>query len=83
MEALHHLIRLPAWASFQEGRMGTLEKGKVADLVILSGDPLTLPESSLPSMKVEMTLFNGSLVHPAQGATSGSERPGIILADHD
>ena len=83
MEALHHLIRLPAWASFQEGRMGTLEKGKVADLVVLSGDPLTLPESSLPSMKVDMTLFNGSLVHPVQGATSGSERPGIILADHD
>ena len=63
-EALHHLIRIPAWASFQESRMGTLEVGKVADLVVLSGDPLTLPESPLRDLRVEMTIFNGSLVHP-------------------
>ena len=38
--------------------------GKVADVVVLSGDPLTLPESPLRDLRVEMTIFNGSLVHP-------------------
>ncbi len=67
-EALQHLIRIPAWASFQEARMGTLEVGKLADVVVLSDNPLTAPESVLRDLKVEMTIFNGVLVHPKQAA---------------
>ncbi len=51
-----------AWASFEEDSKGTLEPGKLADLVVLSRDPLASEPSRLMEIKVERTMAGGRWV---------------------
>jgi predicted amidohydrolase YtcJ len=62
-EALRHLTTWPAYAAFDEDRLGTLEVGKLADLVVVSGDLLTLPEDRLPDQRIDLTVFDGRVVY--------------------
>ena len=48
-----------AWTSFDEKERGSLEKGKIADMVILNQDPLELKPEDLRSLKVEKLLLSG------------------------
>jgi predicted amidohydrolase YtcJ len=50
--------------TFEEERKGTLEAGKLADLVILSADYLTVPEDQIKDIKANMTLVGGKVVFP-------------------
>jgi hypothetical protein len=43
--------------------MGTIALGNLADLAVLSQNILALPPSSIPDIKVEMTIFDGRIVH--------------------
>jgi len=63
LEALRHLTLWPAYAAFQEERLGSLTPGKRADLVVLSGDPLALPVDELTSLQVDLTVFDGDVVY--------------------
>ncbi|MBU7015775.1 MAG: amidohydrolase family protein, partial [Theionarchaea archaeon] len=60
MEALAMYTREAAYASFEEDIKGTIEKGKVADFVVLSDDPR---EVDISSIKVEMTIVGGKVVY--------------------
>ena len=51
-----------AWQVFQEDRIGSLEPGKLADLVILSGDPLSEQED-IRQLKVLETVIGGVSVY--------------------
>jgi predicted amidohydrolase YtcJ len=51
-----------ARASFEEGLKGMITPGKLADLVVLNGDPSTAPIDEIKDMKVEMTILNGDVV---------------------
>ena len=51
-----------AYASFEEHLKGTIEKGKLADFVVLSGDPR---EQDVSSLSVEMTIVGGEVVYKA------------------
>ncbi len=54
-----------AWASYAEGRereVGTLEKGKFADFIVLSDDIFNVPESRIPELKVLATIIGGEVV---------------------
>ena len=51
-----------AYASHEEDRKGTIEVGKLADLIILDGNPFTEPES-IKDMSVLMTIFDGAVVY--------------------
>jgi len=62
-EALAHLTLWPAMAAFNEQRLGSLVPGKLADLVVLSGDPLSLPSEELAGLQIEVTVFNGHIVY--------------------
>ena len=53
-----------AWASFDEKDRGSLEKGKIADMVILNQDPLKLDPKDLRSLKVEKLILNGKEYKP-------------------
>jgi len=47
---------------FEEQRKGSLEPGKLADLVVLSADFMTVPEDEIKDIKVEKTLVGGKVV---------------------
>ena len=65
-EALYHLTIWPAYASFQEGLVGSITVGKLADIVVLSKDIMTVPEREILSTRVELTMVNGKVVHEAR-----------------
>ncbi len=46
MEALRSYTVNNAYAAFEEGIKGSLKAGKLADVTVLSGDILTLPENA-------------------------------------
>jgi predicted amidohydrolase YtcJ len=48
-----------AWTSFDEKERGSLETGKIADMVILNQDPLKLAPKDLRSLKVEKLFLSG------------------------
>ena len=52
-----------AYASFEENIKGTIESGKLADLIILSDDILTIDPNKIKDVKVEMTLFDGKVIY--------------------
>jgi len=62
MEALRAVTIDAAWQVFQEGNRGSLEPGKYADLVVLSGNPLEHPEG-MRELEVEQTLIGGATVY--------------------
>ena len=52
-----------AYLSFEENIKGSLEIGKVADLVVLSEDYLTIPDENIRDIKVLMTMVGGRVVY--------------------
>ena len=51
-----------AWLTMEERTKGSIEPGKLADLVILNEDPLTCPDTRLRDAKVLMTMVGGKVV---------------------
>jgi len=51
--------------TWEEHKKGTLEPGKLADLVVLSADPLTCPEDDLKEIEAELTMIGGRIVFSA------------------
>lgn len=52
-----------AYLNFAEDREGSLEPGKYADLVILSGDIMTCPADEIPRLTVLLTMVGGKIVY--------------------
>ncbi|XUJ35961.1 amidohydrolase family protein [Bradyrhizobium japonicum] len=48
--------------TFEELDKGTLEEGKFADMAVLSGDPMTVPEKDIKDITAELTVVNGRVV---------------------
>jgi predicted amidohydrolase YtcJ len=51
-----------AYAAFEEDLKGSISAGKLADLVVLSDDILTLPPEKIETVKVIMTVVGGRIV---------------------
>ena len=51
-----------AYLTFEERIKGSIEPGKLADLVVLPEDPITCPEKHLEQMRVSMTMVGGKIV---------------------
>jgi predicted amidohydrolase YtcJ len=65
-DRITQLKALTTWGAYyvlRENRMGSLEPGKLADLVVLDRDFLTIPQDDIPNTKVLMTLVGGRTVH--------------------
>ncbi len=62
-EALAAVTRNAAYQYFEADRKGTLEVGKLADLVVLSGNPLDVRTVDLLSLEVTSTWSHGVLVY--------------------
>jgi predicted amidohydrolase YtcJ len=52
-----------AYCAFEEDEKGSLEAGKLADLVVLSDDIFALPPAQIRELKVDMTYVDGRLVY--------------------
>lgn len=52
-----------AYASFEEEIKGSIEVGKLADLVVLSDDILTIDPIQIKDVKVDMTVFDGKIIY--------------------
>jgi predicted amidohydrolase YtcJ len=52
-----------AYASFEEHDKGTIEPGKLADLVVLQVDPFAVPAEQWLGIKVERTMLGGRWVY--------------------
>lgn len=52
-----------AYASFEENIKGSIEPGKLADLVVLSEDILSSDEEHIKDIKVDMTLIDGKILY--------------------
>jgi predicted amidohydrolase YtcJ len=61
-DALHSYTRGAAYASFNEQRMGGITPGMLADLAILSGNPLGPDPEALRDILVDMTIVDGRIV---------------------
>lgn len=66
-EALEMLTINGAYAAHQENVTGSLKPGKYADIVILSGNPLTTPIEQIPQLSVVMTMVGGKVKYCGPG----------------
>jgi predicted amidohydrolase YtcJ len=60
-EALRAYTLNNAYASFQERELGSLTPGKYADVVVMSQDIMRIPESEIPSARVDYTIVAGTV----------------------
>jgi hypothetical protein len=58
-EALKAMTINAAYQHFEEDIKGTIEVGKLADLVVLSSDPLSMPSESLLDLQIVSTFSHG------------------------
>lgn len=63
VEALHATTVDPAWLAGDERTRGKLVPGYLADLVVLSRDPVECPPEELESVEVVATMVGGRWVH--------------------
>jgi predicted amidohydrolase YtcJ len=77
MEAIELFTINAAKLSFDEAERGSLEAGKVADMVILDRDPLSLKSSELKSLKVESLLLRGE-PYKGAGSVAGALARGLL-----
>jgi predicted amidohydrolase YtcJ len=64
-EALSAVTRMAAYQNFEEDQKGTLEAGKLADLVVLSENPLAMDTADLLELQVVGTWSRGESVYQA------------------
>ena len=57
-----------AYASFEENIKGSIEVGKLADLVVLGADPTQVDPMTIKDIPVERTIVGGVTVYEASGA---------------
>ena len=62
-EALRIYTNNGAWLLRMEDRLGSLEAGKYADLLVLSDDYLTVEAGRIKEISPVMTLVGGRIVH--------------------
>ncbi len=62
-EALRLYTIDSAYTQFAEEETGSIEVGKLADLVVLSEDILTVPEENIKDIEAQMTLLDGGIVY--------------------
>ena len=63
MEAIKLYTWNGAYASFEEEIKGSIEVGKLADLVILNDSILSVNPNQIKDLKVETTIIDGEIIY--------------------
>ena len=66
------------YSTFDEKERGSLEIGKIADMVVLSDDPLSVDPSELNSITVERTYLSGKEFNPSRQSAVKAILKGIF-----
>ena len=66
-EAIRLYTSAAARYAFAEHRTGSIECGKLADLIVLSDDILTIPDDAIKDVKAVRTVVGGRTVYQADG----------------
>src|SRR4051812_39091127 len=64
-EALRLYTNAGPYYTFDERTKGAIEVGRLADMVVLSGDYMTVPEAQIKDIKPMQTIVNGKVVYAA------------------
>jgi len=59
LEAVRCMTYNGAYASFEEDIKGSIEQGKLADMIVLSDDILSIPPEDIHKLKVDITMIDG------------------------
>jgi predicted amidohydrolase YtcJ len=79
LTALKAMTIWPAWQHFEEDKKGSIEVGKLADFVILSGDPTAVDPETLADLKVLVTVKEDKPIYEAKKDTRrGDLAPSIL-----
>lgn len=69
-QALRHATVDCAWSLGMDGDVGSLEVGKLGDLIVLSDDYFTVPEDEIKDLRSVLTVVGGEIVY-ADGDFAG------------
>ena len=71
----------PAHYVLRENLLGSLERGKFADLLVLDRDYLTIPEDDIPNIRILMTMVGDRIEHlvPSLARELGKEPTGAAV----
>jgi predicted amidohydrolase YtcJ len=69
-DALIAHTRKNAYFVFQENNLGSIQPGKLADMVVIDRDYLTIPADQIKDIKVNMTLVDGRIAYEAGNVTA-------------
>src|SRR5204863_9810412 len=70
------LLSLPSFPTRRSSDLGTLQAGKLADLVILSGDYFSMPVDEVKNLESELTMVGGKVVYGA-GPYASQDAPSL------
>jgi predicted amidohydrolase YtcJ len=73
-DALIAHTRKNAYLVFQENNLGSIQPGKLADLLVLDSDYLTVPADRIRNIKPLLTMVGGRIVYDAGVATRTAAR---------
>ncbi|MFA1715019.1 amidohydrolase [Peribacillus frigoritolerans] len=71
-EALQAYTYGSAYGCFREHELGTIEEGKLADLVVLDRNLFDIPEIEVLKTKVELTINDGKVVYKSEETSLSS-----------
>ena len=65
-------------------KIGTIEKGKLADLAVLDKDYMTIPDEQVSEIQAMLTIFNGKMVfvNEAFSAEENLKPAGAIISTY-
>lgn len=62
-DALYAYTAVPAYGSFRDHELGTLEVGKLADIIVLDRDLFQIPAEEILDAKIILTVVDGEIVY--------------------
>jgi predicted amidohydrolase YtcJ len=78
-EAVRAYTMGSAYASFEDTIKGSIEPGKLADLIVLSDDIFSIDPVKIADTKVELTIFDGKIVYGPEPPRLMRDQSGLIL----